>query len=54
MTDFALFKHHLVQHFIVFTQHARREAVINQGLPEAIDVAELTRLVYEAIKKHNI
>ena len=44
ITDYALFEHGLVDHFIAFTQHARRQAMIGKASLEANSV--------EALRKH--
>ena len=41
MSDYALLREGLVDHFIAFTAHVRREAVIATGAPEARSVSEL-------------
>jgi HAD superfamily phosphoserine phosphatase-like hydrolase len=45
ITDYALFEHHLVDHFIAFTQNVRRQAILDKGIPEAHSVAELKKLL---------
>jgi phosphoserine phosphatase len=45
MSDYALLEAGCVDHFIAFTQHARRDAVIATGAPEARDVSELQYLL---------
>ena len=41
MTDYAVYENGLVDHFIAFTQHVRRQAIIEKGVPEAGSVQEL-------------
>lgn len=41
VTDFALYEHELVEHFIAFTQNVRRQALVDQRVPEAHSVLEL-------------
>ena len=41
MSDYALLREGLVDHFIAFTAHVRREAVVATGAPEAHSVSEL-------------
>ena len=45
MSDHAVHAQGLVDHFIVFTAHVRREPVVATGAPEARDVAELEYLL---------
>jgi phosphoserine phosphatase len=45
MSDYALLAAGCVDHFIAFTQHARREPVVATGAPEAHNVAQLTYLL---------
>ena len=45
ITDFALFEHGLVDHFIVFTQNVRRKAVLDKQVPEAGNITELNHLL---------
>ena len=45
LTDRALFDEGLVDHFIPFTEHVRREVVIQGGLPEASSSAEVMSLI---------
>lgn len=40
-TDLELLRRGAVDHFVAFTQHARRPSVVLAGVPEARDVAEL-------------
>lgn len=49
MTDYALFEHGLVEHFILFTQHARRQAVVDKSCKEAKDVSELRQHISEIL-----
>lgn len=51
MTDYALFEKGLVDHFIAFTQNARREALIEKKVPEAKTVEELETLLNKVILK---
>jgi len=48
-TDLALFERGAVDHFVAFTQHARRKAVLVPGVPEARDVAALRRILEELL-----
>ena len=41
ITDYALYEHKLVDHFIAFTQHVRRQAVLDKGVLEAHSIEEL-------------
>jgi HAD superfamily phosphoserine phosphatase-like hydrolase len=45
MTDYAIYEQGLVEHFIAFTQHVRRRAVIEKGTPEARNVDELKEIL---------
>ena len=49
ITDFALYEHGLVQHFIAFTQNVRRQAVLDKRVPEARTVAALRQQLQELI-----
>ncbi len=49
MTDLNLQRDGLVDHFIAFTQWARRAPVLASGAPEAADVATLTELIQELL-----
>jgi len=44
-TDLALLRHGAIDHFVAFTGHARRNAVLVPGVPEARDVAALRRIL---------
>lgn len=41
ITDYALYEHGLVDHFIAFTQNVRREKVLEKGVKEAKSIREL-------------
>lgn len=41
ITDYALFEHGLVDHFLAFTQNVRREAILEKNVPEVKNVDEL-------------
>jgi HAD superfamily phosphoserine phosphatase-like hydrolase len=41
MTDYALLEHGLVNHFIAYTEHKRRQLLLDKGVPEARNVHEL-------------
>jgi phosphoserine phosphatase len=45
MSDHALLEAGCVDHFIAFTEHARRDAVVATGVPEASNVSELKYLL---------
>lgn len=49
MTDLNLMRDGLVDHFIAYTQWARRAPVLASGAPEAADVATLTELIQELL-----
>lgn len=49
MTDLRLQTDGIVDHFIAYTQWARRTAVLASGAPEAPDVATLTHLIQELL-----
>lgn len=49
ITDFALYEHGLVDHFIAFTQNVRRQAVIDKGVPEAKNLNELHQILNKLI-----
>ncbi len=49
MTDLRLQTDGLVDHFIAYTQWARRPAVVASGAPEAADIATLNRLIQELL-----
>jgi len=49
MTDYELYRHKLVDYFIVFTQHARRQAVLDLSVPEARSTAELSQILRSLI-----
>jgi hypothetical protein len=44
-TDLALLRAGVVDRFVAFTEHARREAVLIPGVPEARDVTALRRVL---------
>lgn len=48
-TDLALWRSGAVDHFVAFTQHARRAAVLVPGVREARDVGELRRILGELL-----
>jgi HAD superfamily phosphoserine phosphatase-like hydrolase len=52
MSDYELFEHGLVDHFIAFTQHVKRQAVIETGASQAHNVFEL-REQLEALLDHD-
>ena len=41
ITDYALYDHGLVDAFIAFTEHKRRQVLLDKGIPEAKNVDEL-------------
>ncbi len=45
MTDYHLLKEGLVDYFIAFTQNVRRAAVVETGVPEAVDVPCLSEIL---------
>lgn len=45
MTDYALREHGLVDYFIAFTEHKRRQQLLDKGVPEAANVQELKQLL---------
>jgi len=45
MTDHELWAHGLVDHFVAYTEHARREAVVTAAGFEAADAKELARIL---------
>ncbi|CAM2006329.1 HAD-IB family phosphatase [Acanthopleuribacter pedis] len=45
MTDHALFASGIVNHFVAYTEHARREAVVATGAPEARNSKELANIL---------
>jgi len=45
VTDYALYEHGLADHFIAFTQNARRSALLDKGVAEARSVTELRELL---------
>lgn len=45
MTDYALLEHGLVDYFIAYTEHKRRQLLLDKGVPEATDVPELKQLL---------
>lgn len=45
MTDYALFEQGLVQHFIIYTEHVQRAAVLATGAPCANNVSELRAIL---------
>ncbi|MBB63730.1 MAG: phosphoserine phosphatase [Waddliaceae bacterium] len=47
MTDYALFKEKMVDHFIAFTQYARRQALVEVAPREASDVQQLQLYIKE-------
>lgn len=49
ITDYALYEHGLVDHFIAFTQNVRRQAILDKGMPEAKSVDELRKILKELI-----
>ena len=49
MTDYALFRDGLVDHFIAFTANVRRPNLIKTGMPEAHTVAELAELLEDRL-----
>lgn len=49
MTDFHLFQHGLVDHFIAYTQWARRQAVVATGSAEASQVETLKTMIQELL-----
>lgn len=49
VTDLALLRGGALDHFIAFTEHRRREAVLRSGVPEARDAAELARLLEDLL-----
>jgi phosphoserine phosphatase len=48
-TDLELFRRGAVDHFVAFTQHARRKAILVPGVPEARDVARLRRILEDLL-----
>jgi len=46
MTDYALWEHGLVDHFIAFTQIAKRQALLDKKVPEAKNTRELKELLW--------
>lgn len=50
MTDYHLFQHGLVEHFICYTEHARREPVLSQqGVIEANGALALSKILEEQL-----
>lgn len=49
ITDYSLYEHGAVDHFIAFTQYVRRKAVLDKGVPEAKTVEELREIINEFI-----
>ena len=45
MSDYALLEAGCLDHFVAYTQHARREPVVATGVPEATNVSELQYLL---------
>lgn len=45
MTDHALFAAGIVDHFVAYTEHARRQAVVATGCPEARNTQELANIL---------
>ncbi|MCE5316896.1 MAG: HAD-IB family phosphatase [Parachlamydia sp.] len=45
VTDYALYEHGLADHFIAFTQNARRSALLDKGVAEARSVKQLRELL---------
>jgi len=45
MTDYALSEHGLVDYFIAYTEHKRRQQLLDKGVPEANNVQELKQLL---------
>jgi len=48
-TDLELLRRGAVDHFVAFTQHARRKAILVPGVPEARDVAALRRILEDLL-----
>lgn len=49
MTDYQIFQHGLADHFVAFTLHVRRAAVVATGAPIAANVDQLTRLLEDLL-----
>lgn len=43
ITDYAIYEHKLVDYFIAFTENAKRQAVLDKGVPEADSIEELRK-----------
>ena len=50
MTDYALYEHKLVDHFIAFTQNVRRKEVLEKGVTEAKTIEELRQCLRSLIQ----
>lgn len=48
-TDLALLRRGVVDHFVAFTEHARRKAILLPGVPEARDVPALRRILEDLL-----
>jgi phosphoserine phosphatase len=48
-TDLALLRSGAVDHFVAFTQHARRAAILVPGVPEARNARELRRILEDLL-----
>ncbi|SCA62652.1 Uncharacterized protein SCG7109_AC_00060 [Chlamydiales bacterium SCGC AG-110-M15] len=51
MTDYDVYAQGLSDHFIAFTQHVSRTAVLNKGCPEAPDIQSLSSMIKDLLSR---